>query len=188
MTRVPATSPVPAAILQTARLKLRPPTVADAPAIFGAYAQDPQVTRFVPWRPHRDVAETVAFLQGCEAAWREGGRFPWVIELAASGELLGMIELRLPPDPAGGADLGYVLARPHWGRGYATEALAAVVQAALALPAVRRVWAVVDVENVASQRVLEKAGLRREALLPRHLAHPNAGAEPRDVYRHAIER
>ena len=188
----------PSEVLQTARLRLRPPAASDAAAIFAAYAQDPQVTRFLLWNPHRDMAETVTFLQGCEAAWREGTRFPWVLELPPARQIIGMIELRLSPqhqvgrapdDAAqGSADVGYVIARPWWGQGYATEALRAVVDAAFTLPALRRVWAVVDVENLASQRVLEKAGLRRETLLLQHVVHPNISAAPRDVYRHAITR
>jgi RimJ/RimL family protein N-acetyltransferase len=188
----------PPEVLQTARLRLRPPTVGDAEAIFHTYAKDPEVTPFLVWSPHRDIAETVTFLQGCESAWREGGRFPWVIEQVAARQLIGMIELRVASQhqvgaqpgerAAGSADVGYVIARPCWRKGYATEALRAVVDAAFTLPGLHRLWAVVDVENVASQRVLEKGGLRRETLLRRHLAHPNISTEPRDVYRHAITR
>ncbi len=56
------------------------------------------------------------------------------------------------------ADIGYVLSRSLWGRGYMTEAAAAVVEWAINLDFVYRVWAVCDVENKASARVLEKVG------------------------------
>jgi RimJ/RimL family protein N-acetyltransferase len=77
-------------------------------------------------------------------------------------------------------NLGYVLGRKFWGQGYMTEAVRAVVDYALAEPEVFRVWAVCDVENAASARVLEKAGMRREGILRRWSMHPNISDEPRD--------
>ena len=49
----------------SARLILRPIAAADAPSIFAAYAQDPEVVRFVIWRPHRTLRDTEAYLNGC---------------------------------------------------------------------------------------------------------------------------
>jgi [ribosomal protein S5]-alanine N-acetyltransferase len=62
-------------------------------------------------------------------------------------------------------ELGYALARAYWGRGFATEAGTAVVAWALERPEIHRVWAVCDAENVASARMLEKLGMRREGPL-----------------------
>jgi RimJ/RimL family protein N-acetyltransferase len=83
------------------------------------------------------------------------------------------------------AELGYVLGRAHWRRGFMSEALRAVVGAVLARDGIYRVWAVCDVENVASARVLEKAGLTREGVLRRWSLHPNISDVPRDCYVYA---
>jgi len=73
-----------------------------------------------------------------------------------------MIELR----PSGHrAEIGYVLGRPWWGQGFMTEAARAVVEWGLAQPAMFRVWAVTDVDNVASARVLERATAAIGALI-----------------------
>ncbi len=61
-----------------------------------------------------------------------------------------------------------------------TEAANAVVDWALSQPEVFRVWAVCDVENVASARFLEKIGMRREGTLSRWIIHPNISEQPRD--------
>ena len=61
-----------------------------------------------------------------------------------------------------------MLARDAWGRGYATEAARALVAAGFAQLGLRRIVATCDPANAASARVLEKAGLRRAALLPRY--------------------
>lgn len=90
-----------------------------------------------------------------------------------------MLELR----PSGHrAELGYVLARDCWGRGVMTEAAQAVVTWALAQPGIYRVWAVTDVDNHGSARVLEKIGMQREGLLRRWMMHPNLSPEPRDCW------
>jgi ribosomal-protein-alanine N-acetyltransferase len=169
--------------LTTERLLLRPPRLDDAEAIFAGYAQDPEVTRFLLWEPHRSIATLESFLSESIDAWRVGQRFPWVIRKRADDGLVGMIELRLDDTKA---DLGYVIARASWGQGYASEALRAVVHAALALPRIYRVGAICDVDNPASARVMEKAGMTREGLLRRYSIHPNVSPEPRDVLVYAI--
>ena len=87
-----------------------------------------------------------------------------------------------------GVDLGYVLAQEAWGQGYMTEALQAVLGAALASDRINRVKAICDLENVASQRVMEKAGMKEEHREQRHEVHPNLGAEPRECVTYSIEK
>jgi len=66
------------------------------------------------------------------------------------------------------ADLGFILARDLWSQGYATEAAGAMVRAGFEQLGVGRIFSTCDVANLASARVLEKAGLRREATLENH--------------------
>jgi RimJ/RimL family protein N-acetyltransferase len=176
---------MPSPTVHTLRLTLRPPQLTDAKAIFDAYAQDAEVTRYVIWSPHKSVAETEEWLRGSVLASESGARHPFIIESRADGRLIGMIELR----PNGcKADFGYVLARAEWGKGYMTESLQALIEFAFTLPGVRRVWAVCDVDNVASARVMEKAGLQLEGVLRKFGVHPNISSEPRDVFCYSIVR
>ncbi len=168
--------------IETARLVLRRPVAEDRPRIYEAYANDAEVTRYLTWRPHRSLADAEEPLANQMAAWESGKYFSWVITLKDGGELAGMIAAR--PD-GWRIDLGYVLGRKFWGRGYMTEAVRAVVEWALSEPEVFRVWAVCDVENIGSARVLEKAGLRREGCLRRWAMHPNVSDEPRDCFCYA---
>lgn len=168
---------------ETARLLLRPPTLDDAENIFETYANDPEVTRYLVWEPHETLEDTRKFLQRCVEVWEEGTAFPWVLVLKETGQLVGMLELRFEGHKA---DLGYVMAKAFWGEGFATEAAKLVVDWALAQPPIYRVWAVCDVDNYASARVLEKAGMQREGVLRRWLRHPSAGKTPRDCYAYAI--
>lgn len=92
-------------------------------------------------------------------------------------ELAGIIELR--PDRFK-AELGYALGRPHWGKGIMTEAARRVTDWAMNQPEICRVWALCDVDNTASARVLEKIGMQFEGILRRFASHPNRGDQPRD--------
>jgi RimJ/RimL family protein N-acetyltransferase len=171
--------------VETQRLRLRKPRSEDADTIFQAYAQDPEVTRYLVWRPHPAVEITRAFIAECGERWQAGTAFSYVITRKADRALLGMIEVR----PHGHhADIGYVLARAHWGQGLMPEAVSALVSSVFGQPSVYRVEALCDVENRASARVLEKAGLSREGVLRRRLVHPNISPDPRDAYLYAVTR
>lgn len=165
--------------LYTPRLRLRRPTLDDVPVVYG-YASDPEVTRYLSFRTHRDPAEAAGFVQRADAAWNaESGHRPWMIEERATGEAVGAIGMDLDGCRA---NVGYVLRRASWRQGIVPEALAAVADLAFAFPAIWRLHAWHDVENPASGRVMEKVGMVREACLHRYAVLPNVGPEPRDVY------
>jgi RimJ/RimL family protein N-acetyltransferase len=132
-----------------------------------AYGSDPLVTRFMFFGP-RTPDETRAYLARMIATQDRQPRTTWELALiqAADGRLIGGCDLTLEqPDEA---DLGFILARDVWGRGYASEIALALVRAGFEQLGVRRIFATCDVANHASARVLEHAGLRREARLERH--------------------
>lgn len=154
--------------------------------MFDAYANDPEVTRYLAWQPHQNADQTRSFLEVAIESWQtRSGHLAWVIERAADGRLLGMIGATVDPH---GAAVGYVLARAYWSQGYMTEALAGVCEAALADTRIHRVWAWCDVDNVASSRVMEKAGMQYEGTLRRFSFHPNVSDIPRDSRVYAMIR
>jgi RimJ/RimL family protein N-acetyltransferase len=169
----------------TERLRLRPPTLADAEQIFARFGQDAEVSRYMSWIPHRSIEDTIAFLKRIVGDNAEGRSFGFLIFSRSCGELLGSV---------GGAidkhrmQFGYCLARDAWGRGYATETARAFVDAALEIPGLWRIQAFCDVENCASARVLEKIGLEREGVLRKYMVLPNQDDAPRDMYCYAKTR
>jgi len=175
----------PPETIQTERLLLRKPRLDDAPVIFESYAQDPEVTRYMTWRPHKSVEETYRIVELMLQLWDEGEAYSYAITLRNSDEVIGMIAMH-PDDFKVG--IGYVLARPHWGKGYMTEAACAITNWLLEQPDVYRVYATCDVEHLASARVMEKAGMIREGLLRRYVLHPNLSDEPRNAYLYAVVR
>jgi len=163
--------------LQTHRLSLRKPREADAALIFAAYTQDPEVARYMVWRPHQALRETEDFIAYCIEGWRSGRTRPYVITHLGNEQVpIGMLEARIASHTV---DIGYVLQRASWGAAYMCEAMRAFSEAALAHPDCFRVQATCDTENKASARVLEKSGFTREGRLERHIVLPNLGPEPR---------
>ena len=153
--------------IETARLVLRKPSLADAEAIFSCYASDPRVTRFMSWPRHRSVIDTRAFLTFSDAEWEKWPAGPYLIE--AGEKLLGSTGLGFETPVL--AETGYVLAVDAWGFGYATEALKAIVTLARELGV--GLHAYCHPENVRSARVLQKCGFTEDRLPRRAMHFPN---------------
>ena len=169
--------------IETERLILRRPRMDDSPVIFAAYAQDSEVTRYMTWRPHKNVEETYRIVELMLKLWEGGNAYSYAITLKDSDSVIGMIAMHPDGFKVG---LGYVLARSYWGKGYVSEAARAVTNLLLEQPDIYRVFAICDVENLASARVMEKAGMICEGLLRKYIVHPNISNVPRDSYIYAI--
>jgi RimJ/RimL family protein N-acetyltransferase len=170
--------------LTTSRLLLRKPRAEDASLIFATYAQDPEVTRYLTFRPHRDVNDARAAVERFLEGWQSGKSYCLLIFRRDSEELVGAISAREDQ----GINLGYLVARPYWRHGFMSEALGAIVEWAFAQPHVFRVWAVCDIENEASARLLERNGFHQEGILRKWSLHPNVSEIPRDCFCYAKTR
>jgi [ribosomal protein S5]-alanine N-acetyltransferase len=160
--------------VETPRLMLSPPEPSDAPEIFERYSSDPDVTRFLGWPTHHHVSDTEAFIGFSTSQWQREGMGAYLIRSRADGTLLGSTGLGLAGQPAGNhrAMTGYVLAKDAWGRGYATEALRAMVDVARGIGIVS-LSALCHPEHQASVHVLEKCGFARDLRWMRQAVFPN---------------
>jgi RimJ/RimL family protein N-acetyltransferase len=138
---------------------LRPFGLADVDAMT-AWASDPVVTAFMTWDAYTSREHQLAILRDTVLP------HPWFRAICLGGHApVGAVSVT-PTDDRCRAEVGIVLARAHWGKGVATAALKRAVTTVFGdLEGVERVEALVDVDNAASQRVFEKAGFRREAVL-----------------------
>ena len=158
------------------RLTLRPPTLEDAGAIFQRVARDPQVTKYLLWTPHPDVATTRRVIT--EKLNAGGDERTWAIALKHSDEVIGLTSCRRRMRHS--VEIGYCMGRRWWGKGLMSEALDMLMTALEADRDVYRVWATCNVENERSTRLLERAGFVLEGRLARHAVYPTIGPEPRD--------
>jgi RimJ/RimL family protein N-acetyltransferase len=170
--------------LETQRLVLREFREDDGPAIH-EYAADPEVVRYVEWGPNT-WEETQGFLSKKLADRREAPRISYelALELKDEARLIGSCGLGIRQglwDRT--ADIGYVLRRGYWHHGYTTEAALALVDFGFRRLQLHRIFATCDVRNVASARVLEKVGMRQEALFKQDRLQKGVW---RDTYLYAI--
>jgi RimJ/RimL family protein N-acetyltransferase len=149
-------------VLETERLVLRRFTPEDVELVTALDA-DPRVMRYINGgrpTPHDEIRDD--YLPAWLAYYERGERYGfWAAIEKATGTFLGWFHLR--PEPGGEDDepeLGYRLSAAAWGRGFATEGSRALIRRAFQELGARRIYATTMVVNVASWRVMEKAGLR----------------------------
>jgi RimJ/RimL family protein N-acetyltransferase len=148
--------------LTTSRLILRRLLESDREALF-AYRSDPEVSRFQGWVPVT-LADADAFIrERPEEPDQPGTWFQLAITLKTSGLMIGDAGMHFPADQPQQAEIGLTLTPEYQRRGYATEALRAVLDFLFLTMNKHRVYGLVSPENGASVALLERCGLRREA-------------------------
>jgi len=171
-------------VVRTARLTLRAPVPEDARAIFTTYASDPEVTRYMGWPRHEKLSSTEWFVSYAIHEWKTHGTGTHLIFLDET--LIGSTGLHVEDTGSREVGTGYILGRPHWGHGYATEACRAMVDLARTRGD-RHISAYCHADHAASARVLEKSGLLFEELRPQHTVFPNLGPGLEPVRLYALD-
>ena len=150
--------------LETDRLILRKMTPNDAEAVF-AYASDPEVTRYVSWETHRSIEDSRTFLDFATSKYESGGEPEWGIVYKGDHRFVGTCGIVSWEPYHARAELGYALSRDYWGRGLMAEAVGAMISFGFERMNLNRMEARCIAENVASARVMEKAGMLYEGML-----------------------
>jgi len=156
--------------LSTDRLRLRVPTQRDAEALYDLFA-DPEVMHGLGKEPVAGLEEARAMIEDGIGGWRRDGLGPFILETSATGQqVVGQAGLMIfdtrgwIPSTWRNAgrhaqpELGWALARAHWGHGYATEAAAAIRDWAFGSRSIDRLVSLISSDNVRSQRVAERLG------------------------------
>lgn len=150
------------------RLRLREWRGADWRAAH-VYASDPEVVRYLDWGPNTE-AETRAFIREAQRARRHvpRTRYDLAVTLRSTGAVIGGCRLWIESAQHREGSIGYSLARSAWGQGHATELAAGLLRLGFETLGLHRIHAIVEPENAASARVLEKVGMQREGHLRDH--------------------
>ncbi len=150
--------------LETEQLILRRFTMEDAEPMYRNWASDPAVTKFLQWKPHKDIGETEGILAGWLPCYEDSqgqGFYNWAIELKELGEPVGSISVVNRDDRARRAHIGYCLGRNWWRQGIMTEALAAVIKYLFG-EGYLRIESRHNVNNPHSGDVMKKCGMQYE--------------------------
>ncbi len=144
-------------IIQTERLLLRIPNESDIPHVLTA-SKHPGFTDGMLWSPPKDLKELQGPYERSVADWASSSSYQFSID--ASEEFVGRIALR-PSDEPDVLDIGYWTHPHHFGKGYMTEAGAAILRLGFHTMGARAIVAGTADWNIASQKVLDKLGFQR---------------------------
>lgn len=151
--------------IDTQRLLLRPVCLADAVDMF-EYASDAETVRFV-FDQHQTLDETKETISHFFMKEPLG---KYAIELKEESKMIGTIDIR-PDFTHKKSELGYILNRHYWGKGYMTEAAESLVALAFNELGMEKVLAMHDLRNPASARVMLRLGMQHEGVLRHHQFH-----------------
>lgn len=155
--------------METNRLLLRQFHRSDLETFY-AYRNDPDVAKYQSWEVPYPRTKAVKFVREMSVA--VPGHSDWLqlaLELKSTGAMIGDVGFFIKREDEQQAMIGYSLARSYWGNGYAAEAVFRLLAYLFGELKLHRISAECDVENVASWRLLEKLGFRREAYLVENL-------------------
>ncbi|WP_414709240.1 GNAT family N-acetyltransferase [Rhizobium sp.] len=133
---------------------------------YSAYRLLPSIYRFL----YRDPPSAEALRERFDASLdshfsEDGGSLRWAVLRREDGALVGDVSLKLTSKAALQAEIGYIFNPAHAGKGYATEAVRAIIDLGFGTFGLHRIFARLDAQNAASVGVVERLGLRREAHL-----------------------
>lgn len=155
--------------LETERLILRKMLVSDKEDVY-EYSRRADVTEFLTWTPHPDLAFTSDYLRYVGQRYHVGDYFNWAVVEKKSGRVIGSCGFTRFDYPNDSGEIGYVFNPNFGGQGYATEAVAEVVRFGFAALHLHRIEAKYLKGNERSRQLLERLGMqfegeRREAML-----------------------
>lgn len=151
--------------IETSRLRLRMLVPEDLGALYAIQSRD-DVVRWLYWEP-RTEDEVREVLEGQILRSHDAPEtgVTLAVELTATGEVIGHVSLMVGPPEHRQGELGFIFHPDHQGHGYATEAARALLALAFETYDLHRVCGRLEPRNVASARVLERLGMRKEGLL-----------------------
>jgi len=148
-------------VIETERLLLRDWQPSDA-APFAALNADPEVTRYLRGPMSRYASDEL--IGRIRAHWHAHAFGLYAVEIKSSGAFAGFVGLAVPsflPDVLPAVEVGWRLAREHWGQGYATEGAAACLDHGFGDLGLRQIISIIDPRNAASVRVAERLNMAR---------------------------
>ena len=150
--------------LETKRLILRRFTTDDAEAMNKNWASDSDVTKYLSWKPHKNVAESRVILQSWIEMYKNLNNYSWAIVIKDANEVIGSIATVDKRDDISMVHIGYCIGKNWWHQGYTSEALAELVRFFFEEVGINRIEARHDPRNPNSGKVMMKCGLKYEGI------------------------
>src|SRR5574344_577644 len=141
----------------TSRLILRKFVISDAHGMFSTWANDNEVTKYLTWLPHSDISQTRDIIAFWIKEYESSLTYRYAITLKENKKLIGSIDVVSYHE--GNPEIGYVLGKEYWNKGYMSEALLAITNN-LFSHGFNKILIRADANNIASNKVISKVGFK----------------------------
>lgn len=168
--------------IDTERLLLRRFKDSDAETMFTTWANDPEVTRYLSWRPHGTLEVTKEIISSWINSYGNQEFYNWAIFLKEAGKVIGSIGLVDLSDENQRCEIGYCIGKEYWNQGITTEALKSVIGFFFREVCFNRIQAKHYKDNPASGRVMQKAGMKYEGRLREYFKNKDGEFVDCDLY------
>jgi ribosomal-protein-alanine N-acetyltransferase len=155
--------------LETDRLLLRRLKKSDAKDMLKNWAGDNEVTKYLSWKTHENINITKGILQKWIESYNNTEFYQWGIVIKKNKKLIGSIGVVEESIKMHKCEVGYCIGKEHWNQGIMTEALRKVLDFLLSDIGFIRVHSVHHIDNPASGKVMQKAGMKYEGRLRKFL-------------------
>jgi len=160
--------------LETNRLILRRLEIEDYKEAYNNWYKDREVAEKSLWHEHKNEEETKEIFALWSREYDRANTFRWIIELKDTNELIGLIDSQQSRFETYGAfEVGFCLTKKYWNNNYMTEALKEVIKFFIEEVELNVVYAECTSDNIASKRVMEKAGMNLEGVLKNRITDRN---------------
>ncbi len=154
--------------IKTKRLILRKFKISDAEYMFNNWANDPEVTKYLSWPYHKELATTKKIINMYLEEYKSSEVYNWAIVPKEYGEVIGSITVVEMSNEKEQCEIGYCIAKSYWNQGLTTEALKAVIDYLINKIGFERIQAKHNSDNKASGKVMLKAGMEYEGRLRKY--------------------
>jgi len=146
--------------INTERLLLRRINIDDTETMFQNWASDPDVTKYMRWKTHKDIETTKGVINSWIKEYENTNTYHWGIVYKEKDKLIGTIAVTSINKDAQSGSVGYCIAKKYWNKGITTEALKAVLNYMFFKADFKKITASHIVENLASGKVMQKSGMK----------------------------
>ena len=176
----------PPQLIESEEILLRPPSPADAQALFDEMLSDAETTRYLPFPRHTVLEDTLEYIEESRRGWESGSLLRWLLVDKASGNITGLIQLEPRPPRA---EIGVIISRQGGSRKRRAglQVLRKLIKWLLAQPAIYRLYACCATDGPA-QSAMERLGFVLEAKLTNYESRPNMGVLAGDSYLYVMTR
>ena len=154
-------------VMKTEHLYLRPFVLEDAPGMYENWASDPENLKYVTWDAHTSPERTRESIKRWVEQYQKPDTYKWAICFKTSpDQVIGDISVVSQDQESQSCELGYILGKKFWGKGFMTEAVIAVLDFLLNEVGIKEIKATYVSLNPASGKVMEKAGMQYVETIP----------------------